>query len=219
MRFFSRGNNGRNNRGRGNWNRGHRRPRFSIHFDVDPQELNQLFQDGFFNWVGHGIMHPRPERPPFHPPQNIPGILIPPHVSLQPEVPTNDGWQEIVHQPVSHHHGWPTMSLPLPPPVNPNVQISRVVSPVQSSHASKRLKTDIPQPVQDKGKAVASPSSPSTDSSKSVSSHLHLKDDFSHVINEIQPQGSNQPRATSEKSKGNNSEKRKIASQSGKYGF
>jgi hypothetical protein len=28
-----------------------------------------------------------------------------------------------------------------------------------------------------------------------------------------------QPRATSEKSKGNNSEKRKIASQSGKYGF
>jgi hypothetical protein len=65
MSFFSRGNNGRNNRGRGNWNRGHRRPRFSIHFDVDPQELNQLFQDGFFNWVGHGIMHPRPERPPF----------------------------------------------------------------------------------------------------------------------------------------------------------
>jgi hypothetical protein len=219
MRFFSRGNNGRNNRGRGNWNRGHRRPRFSIHFDVDPQELNQLFQVGFFNWVGHGIMHPRPERPPFQPPQNILGILVPPHVSLQPEVPANDGWQEIVHQPVSHHRGWPTMSLPLPPPVNPNVQISHVVSPVQSSHASKRLKTDIPQPVQDKGKAVASPSSPSTDSSKSVSSHLHLKDDFSHVINEIQPQGSNQPRATSEKSKGNNSEKRKIASQSGKYGF
>jgi hypothetical protein len=30
----------------GNWNRGHRRPRFSIHFDVDPQELNQLFQLG-----------------------------------------------------------------------------------------------------------------------------------------------------------------------------
>jgi hypothetical protein len=73
--------------------------------------------------------------------------------------------------------------------------------------------------MQDKGKAVASPSSPSDDSSKSVSSRMHLKDDCSHVISEIQPQGSNQPRATSGKSKGDNSEKRKIASQSGKYGF
>jgi hypothetical protein len=111
------------------------------------------------------------------------------------------------------------LSLPLPPLVNPNVQIYHDVSPVQYSHTSKRLKIDIPQLVQDKGKAVASPSSPSIYSSKSVSSHLHLKDDFSHVINEIHPQGSNQPEATSEKSKGNDSEKRKIASQSGKYGF
>jgi hypothetical protein len=140
-------------------------------------------------------------------------------VSLQPEVPTNDGWQEIFHQSISHHCGWPSMQLSLPPPVNPNVQISRVVSPFQSSRASKRLKTDIPQPVQDKGKAATSPYSPSIDSSKSVSSRLHLKDDFSHVISEIHPQGSNQPRATSEKSKGNNSEKTKITSQSGKYGF
>jgi hypothetical protein len=179
--------------------------------------LNQLFQDGFFNWIGHGIVHPRPERPPFQP-QNIPGILVPPHVSLQPEVPANDGWQEIVNPTVSHHRGWPNMSLPLPPPVNPNVHISHVDSPVQSSHASKRLKTDVPHE-QDKGKATASPSSPSNDSSKSVSSRMHLKDDCSHVISEIQPQGSNQPRATSGKSKGDNSDKRKIASQSGKYGF
>jgi hypothetical protein len=141
-------------------------------------------------------MHPRPERPPFQPLQNIPSIIIPPHVSLQPEVPANDGWQEIVNQPVSHHRGWPTMSFPFPPPVNPNVQVSCVVYPVQSSHASKRLKTDIPEPVQNKGKAVASPSSPSNDSSKFVSSHMHLKDDCSHVISEIQPQESNQPRAT-----------------------
>lgn len=48
---------------------------------------------------------------------------------------------------------------------------------------------------------------------------MHLKDDFSHVINEMQPQGSNQPRATFEKYKGNNSEKEKNASQSGKTGF
>jgi hypothetical protein len=96
MSFFSRGSHGRNNRGRGNWNRGPRRPRFSIHFDVDPQELNQLFQDGFFNWIGQGIVQPQPERPPFQP-QNIPGIHVPPHVSMQPEVPANDGWKEIVN--------------------------------------------------------------------------------------------------------------------------
>jgi hypothetical protein len=56
------------------------------------------------------------------------------------------------------------MSLPLPPLVNPNVQFSHVDSPIQSSHASKRLKTNVPH-VQDKGKVVASPSSPSDDSS------------------------------------------------------
>ena len=65
MIFFSRGSHGRNNRGRGNWNRGPRRPKFSIHFDANPQELNQLFQAGFFNWIGQGIVQPRSERPPF----------------------------------------------------------------------------------------------------------------------------------------------------------
>ena len=133
-------------------------------------------------------------------------------MSLQPEVPANDGWKEIVNPTVSHRRGWPNMPLPLPPPVNPNVQIVRVDSPIQSSHASKRLKTDIPQPMQDKGKVVASPSSPSSDSSKSMSSCMHLKDDCSHVISEIHPQGSNQPHANSGKSKGDNSGKRKISS-------
>jgi hypothetical protein len=52
MIFFSRGIHARGNRGRVNWNRGPRRPRFSIHFDADLQELEQLFQDGFFNWIG-----------------------------------------------------------------------------------------------------------------------------------------------------------------------
>jgi hypothetical protein len=192
MSFFSRGNNGRGvNRGanRGNnWQRGHRRPQFSIHFDVDPQELNQLFQDGFFNLVGHGILQPHTERPPFQPHQNFSGIHVPPHVSMQPEPPANDGWQEIVHQPVAHHHGWPTVSFPLPPPPppkNPNAQADHVVSPIQSSHASKRLKTDVPKPELDKGKGVATPSKSSKDSSESVSSHLHLKDNCSHVISEI----------------------------------
>jgi hypothetical protein len=73
--------------------------------------------------------------------------------------------------------------------------------------------------VKDKGKVVASPSSPSNDSSKSMSSRMHLKDDFSHVISEIKPQGLNQPKANSGESKGDNSDRRRIASQSGKYGF
>jgi hypothetical protein len=46
---------------------------------------------------------------------------------------------------------------------------------------------------------------------------MHLKDECSHVISEIKPQGLNQPKATSEKSKGDNSDRRKISSQSGKY--
>jgi hypothetical protein len=150
MSFFNRGSNGRGaNRGRGNWQRGHRRTRFSIHFDVDPWELNQLFQARFFNLVGHGILQPRLERPPFQSHQIVFGIRVPLHVSMQPELPTNDGWQEIVHQPTAHHHGWPTMSLPLlPPPLpkNPNPQAHHVVSPMQSSHADKRLKTDVPKP-------------------------------------------------------------------------
>ena len=49
-----------------------------------------MFQAKLLKWIGHGIVHPWPERPPFQP-LNIPGILVPPHVSLQPEVPTNDG--------------------------------------------------------------------------------------------------------------------------------
>ena len=93
MTFFSRGSNGRGeNKGRGNnWQKGHRRPRFSIHFDVDPQELNQFFQDGFFNLVDLGIMKPRPESPHFHPHQNLSGICLPPHVSMLLEPPANDG--------------------------------------------------------------------------------------------------------------------------------
>jgi hypothetical protein len=111
------------------------------------------------------------------------------------------------------------LSLPAPPPpVNPIVQIDHAQSLVQSSHASKRLKTEAHH-TYDKGKVVAAPSSPSSDSAKSVSSRMHLRDDFSHVISEIKPKGSTQPKANSEKSKGDNINKGKISSQSGKYGF
>jgi hypothetical protein len=92
MIFFSKGIHGQGNRGRRNWNRGPRRPRFYIHFDANSQELSQLFQDGFSNWIGQGVVQPRPERPPFQAPHVL-GIPMPPHLSLQPEVPENNGWQ------------------------------------------------------------------------------------------------------------------------------
>jgi hypothetical protein len=104
MSFFSRGSHGRGNRGVSNWNRDPRRPRLSIHFDFDSEELCQLFHARLFNWSGQGIVQPRPERPPFQAPQ-APDIPVPPHVSLQPKVPGNDGWQEIVHPTVSQHRG------------------------------------------------------------------------------------------------------------------
>jgi hypothetical protein len=218
MSFFSRGSHGRNNRGRGNWNIGPKRPRFLIHFDADPQELNHLFQAGFFNWIGQGVVQPRRERTPFQP-HHVPDIPVPLHVSLQPKVPENDGWQEIVHPTVSQHCGWPNLSLPgPPPPFNPIVQISPTHSPVRSFHTSKRVKTETHH-AHDKGKFVAAPSSPSSDSAKSVSSRMHLRDDCSHVISEIKSKGFTQPKANSEKSKGDNNNKGKIASQSGKYGF
>jgi hypothetical protein len=113
---------------------------------------------------------------------------------VYPEPPANDSWQDIFHHLVAHHHGWPTISLKFPPPppsFNPNSQVDRVASLVNSSHASKRLKTAIPKPELDKGKGVVNPSKSSKDSFESVSSHLHLKDSWSHVISEIHPQGSN----------------------------
>jgi hypothetical protein len=86
--------------------------------------LNHIFQVRFFNWIGQGIFQPGPERTPLQP-QNIHGIHVPPHVSMQPEVPENYGWKEIVHLIVSHHRGWPNLSLPPPPPpINPNAHIA-----------------------------------------------------------------------------------------------
>jgi hypothetical protein len=130
------------------------------------------------------VVQPRPERPPFQDP-HVPGIPVPPHVSLQSEVPENDGSQEIIHTTVSQHRGWPNLSLP----ANQIVQASPAHSPIQSSHAIKRLKNKAHH-APDKGKFIVAPSSPSNDSAKSVFSHMHLRDDFSHVINEINPKGS-----------------------------
>jgi hypothetical protein len=163
------------------------------------------------------VVQPRPERPPFQAP-HVPGIPVPPHVSLQLEVPENDGSQEIVHLTISQHCGWPNCSLPAPPLINQIFQAAPAHSSIQSSHANKRLKTEAHH-APDKGKVIVSPCSPSNDSAKSTSSHMHLRDDCSHVINEIRPKGSTHPKENSEKSKGDKNNKGKISSRSGKYGF
>jgi hypothetical protein len=129
---------------------------------------------------------------------------MPPHVSLQPEVPENDGGQEIVHPAVSHHHGWPNLTLHAPPPLNLVVQAAPNHSPVQSSHTNKILNTEAHHAC-DKGKVIAPPSLPSNDSDKSVASQMHLRDDCSHVISEIKPKDSAQPKANSRKSRGDSS--------------
>jgi hypothetical protein len=71
----------------------------------------------------------------------------------------------------------------------------------------------------DKGKTIVAPSSPSNGSDKFVSSWMHLRDDCSHMINEIRPKGFAQPKANSRKSRGDSSNQGKVASQTGKYGF
>jgi hypothetical protein len=217
MSFFSRGSNGQGNIGRGNWNRGLRRPRFSIHFDVDSQELDQLFHARFFNWIGQGLVQPRPERPHFQALQ-APGILVPPHVSLQPEVPDNDGWKVIVNPTISQHRGWPNLYFPTLLPINPIVQAAPDHSPVQSSHARKRLKTKAHHAL-DKGKTTATPSSHSNGSNKSVSSRMHWRDDCSHMINKISPKGYAQPKTNLGKSRGDNNNQGRFSSQIRKYGF
>jgi hypothetical protein len=176
-----------------------------------------LFQAIFFNWIGQGVVQPRPKRPPFQVLQ-APDIHVPPHVSLHPGVPENDRWQEIVHPTVSQHHGWPNLSLPTPLPNNQIVQVSPGHSPMQSSHASKILKIEAHHAL-DKGKSIVAPSSPSNGSNKSMSSRMNLRDNCSHVISDIRPKGSAQPKANSGKSKGDNNNQGKIASQSEKYGF
>ena len=48
---------------------------------------------------------------------------------------------------------------------------------------------------------------------------MHLRDDCPHVISEIRPKGSAQPKENSKREKGDSKNKGNIASQSGKYGF
>jgi hypothetical protein len=70
-----------------------------------------------------------------------------------------------------------------------------------------------------KRKSATAPSASSNNSDKSVSSHMHWKDDFSHMISEMRLKDSTQPKAGSEGLKDDSINKGKIASQTGKYGF
>jgi hypothetical protein len=54
---------------------------------------------------------------------------------------------------------------------------------------------------------------------KSMSSWMHLRDDFSHMINEIKPKGSSHLEANSGKSRGDSNNQGRVASQTEKYGF
>jgi hypothetical protein len=163
MSFFSRGSGGRGNMGRGRrpnefW--GNKRLYFSIHFDVDSEEFNQLLQTGFLNLAGQGDFQPRPppKIPPLQPHPNIYGILVPPHVSLPPEIPTNDGWNEIVNPPQHQAQGWPTTSLPLPPPP-PKRSTLHITSEASHAHSTqhplKKLKSLAQEPEPSKGKQPA----------------------------------------------------------------
>jgi hypothetical protein len=182
-----------------------------------PTFLLWVFLQGLTSMTTNLNQQPRLERSPFQASQ-VPGIPMPPHVSLYPEVLEKDRWQEIVHLVVSQHRGWPSLSLHAPPAYQSN--FPRFPYPLASSifPCDNRLKTKAHHAT-DKGKSIASPSSPSNGFDKYVSSRMHLRDDFSHVISEIRPKGSTQPKENSERSKCNINNKGKIASRIGKYGF
>jgi hypothetical protein len=98
MNFFNRGNHGSrgNNSGRGLGpsKRGNKRLWFSIHFDADSEEFNQLLQTGFLNLVVQQSYIPPliPEKP--HPSISIP---FPNHVFSPLVRPEHDGWKNVVH--------------------------------------------------------------------------------------------------------------------------
>ena len=85
-------------------------------------------------------------------------------------------------------------------------------------YSNKRLKTEAYYALV-KEKAATTPSTSSNNYDKSVSSHMHWKDDCSHMINEMRLKDSTQPKAGSEGLKYDSINKGKIASQTGKYGF
>jgi hypothetical protein len=86
------------------------------------------------------------------------------------------------------------------------------------SYSNKMMKTEAYY-ASVKEKAATAPSAFSDNSGKSVSSHLHWKDNFSHMINKMTLKDSTQPKEGSKGLKDDSINKGKIASQTKKYGF
>jgi len=116
MSFFSRGSNKGGNRGRRGqgpntfWHLGdHKKLRFSIHFDVDFDEFQQLIQTCHLN-LGSQQALPQP-----HAAKNVilhphPGIVNILESHVQPNI---DGWGNLSSNPSSGANKWP---MPPPPP-------------------------------------------------------------------------------------------------------
>jgi hypothetical protein len=69
-----------------------KRMRFSIHFDANSEEFNQLVQTDYLNLVGHPALPP-PQAPLDPPLQPHPSIVDFPEPPMQP---TNDGWEKFL---------------------------------------------------------------------------------------------------------------------------
>jgi len=89
--------------------RGKKILQFSINFDVDSEEFNQLLQIGFLKLAGKISFQPSPppEGPPLRPHTSIFVITVQPHVSLPHEIPTNYGWNDVVSPPQVQSHDDP----------------------------------------------------------------------------------------------------------------
>jgi hypothetical protein len=170
MSFFSRGSNKGGNRGnigrRGRmpnvfWQQGrHKRMRFSIHFDADSDEFNQLVQIGYLNLGGQPAL-PQPPAPPSAPLQPHPSIMDFPEPPVQP---VNDGWDNNPVNPPSSITQWP-VNPPLPPHTTPFV--TSTASIAHSPPKDHRVPSHEIQ--MDKGKKPIT--SPSTNASQSSSVH------------------------------------------------
>jgi hypothetical protein len=68
---------------------------FSIHFDVDSEEFNQLVQIGHLN-LGGKPTFPQPFSPPNVPLQPHPSIMDVPEPPLHP---MDDGWKKTMYPP------------------------------------------------------------------------------------------------------------------------
>jgi hypothetical protein len=125
--------------------------------------------------ITHFHPPPRPVRALLQPHPSITGILVQPHMYMQPEPSANDGWNEVVHNPLPYFNGRPTVSLPLPPPPplkNPFQPVISMASRALSPQQPKNHKALSQEPKPNKGKwpAVSISSDSSNDSSYTIKS-------------------------------------------------